>query len=106
MQSPVWAGTSSRRFGIGSGASPGRFGDSAPRLPRVGVFSLGGLVTPGSKPTRPVLNCGVCGARKHSPRIQDITFHIALMFCPLLTEHLLACEAIDAMKKSLLGKIL
>ncbi|AMV35228.1 hypothetical protein VN12_24095 [Pirellula sp. SH-Sr6A] len=25
---------------------------------------------------------------------------------PLLTEHLLACEAIDAMKKSLLGKIL
>jgi len=25
---------------------------------------------------------------------------------PLITEHLLACEAIDAMKKSLLGKIL
>ena len=25
---------------------------------------------------------------------------------PLLTEHFLACEAIDAMKKSLLGKIL
>jgi hypothetical protein len=25
---------------------------------------------------------------------------------PLLTEHLLACEAIDAMKKSQLGKIL
>ena len=25
---------------------------------------------------------------------------------PLITEHLLACEAIDAMRKSLLGKIL
>ncbi len=82
MRSPDWAGTNSRRFGIGSGANPERFRDNAPRLRCVGVFSLEGVITPRTKAMRPVPNGGVCVARKHSRRFRNITFHIGLMFFP------------------------
>ena len=80
--SRVWEGTNLRRFGIGFGDSLGRFRANAPRLRCVGVFPLEGVILPRSKATRPVPNGGVSGARKHSSRIHNITFHIGLMFFP------------------------